>query len=114
MRFAGERMKRIRLQKPVTTRTGSGQETIDWQDADNDPNPFALVRDDRGDENYQADKKTAFERKFFQVHMRDDVDVTWTVLDDESGKRFDITRIFPIGARKLDIQASYTQGQYDD
>lgn len=114
MRFAGERMKRVRLQKPVEDKKPSGQVVISWEDADNDPNPFANVRDDRGDESFQADKKTAAISRFFQFHWREDVDETWTILDEEDGRRYDIERIFPIGRRKLDIKATWTQGQYNE
>lgn len=113
MRFAGERMKQIRLQRPVTDRQDSGQNVITWQDAEDDPTPWAHVRDDRGDERYQADKKSVIAVRFFQIHMRDDIDETWTILDEEENRRYDIESIFPIGRRKLDIKASYTQGQYD-
>ena len=105
-------MRRIRLQKPVTTRQGSGQPVITWQDADADPNPYAHVRNDRGDERYMADKKSAMVSRFFQVHMRNDVDETWTILDEEENRRYDIEQIFPIGRRKLDIKATWTQGQF--
>lgn len=114
MRFAGEQMRRIRLQKPATTRTGSGQRVIAWEDADEDPNPFAMVRDQRGAENYQSDKKTATLTKIFQLYKRDDLNEEWTILDEESGRRFDVARIHPMGNRKLDIEATWTQGQYND
>ena len=112
MRFAGERMKRIRLQKPVFSRSGSGSVISSYADADTDPNPYAHVRDDRGDERYMANKKSAMVSRFFQVHMRNDVDETWTILDEEENRRYDIEQIFPIGRRKLDIKATWTQGQF--
>lgn len=113
MRFAGERMKRIRLQKPVATRDDSGQPVVTWTDADSDPNPWANVRDKRGSEGFQADTLTAATIRIFQIHARDDVDETWTVYDEDAGRRYDITAIFPIGARKLDIETRWTQGQYE-
>lgn len=113
MRFAGERMKRIRLQKPVSTRDDTGQYTVTWQDAENDPRPWAKERDNRGKEMFQSDKKTASINRIFQIYGRDDIDETWTVYDDSTGRRYDITAIFPIGARKLDIETTWTQGQYE-
>ena len=106
-------MQKIRLQPPVVTRTDSGQPILKWKDADQDPNPYAHVRDNRGSEAFQADKKTAFNHKFFQIHRRTDIDETWTIVDQDEGKRYDIVRIHHIGNRKLDIEAVWTQGQYD-
>lgn len=113
MRFAGERMKRIWLQKPSNTRDEqTGQQIEGFTDADNDPNPWANVRDKRGAELFKSDKTTAELHRVFQVHARNDVNETWTILDDD--RRFDITAIHPIGARKLDIEATWTQGKYDE
>lgn len=113
MRFAGERMKRIRLQKPVTTRGDSGQSIVTWKDALSNPNPWANVRDKRGTEGFQSDKKTAGVIRIFQVHWRTDIDETWTVYDEYDDRRYDITAIFPIGKRKLDLETTWTQGQYE-
>lgn len=114
MRFAGERMKRIRLQKPATTRDAVGQPVTTWADAASDPRPWAKERDKRGDEGFESDRKTAGITRIFQIHARDDIDETWTVYDEAAGRRYDITAIFPIGARKLDIETTWTQGQYEE
>lgn len=110
MRFSGEQMQKIQLQQPVMTRSASGQPALTWKDADSDAYPYAHVRDNRGSEAFQADKKTAFNHRFFQIHRRTDLDETWTIVDE--GKRYDIIRIHHIGNRKLDIEAVWTQGQY--
>lgn len=115
MRFAGEQMKRIRIQKPVSTRdTKTGQMVSTYADVDNDPNPWAKYRDQRGSELFQSDKKTAQKTRIFQVHMRNDVDETCTILEEDSSRRYDIENIHPIGARKLDLEATWTQGKYDE
>ena len=115
MRFAGERMKRIRIQKQVSDRDPkTGQSVNTWQDVDNDPNPWANVRDQRGNEIFQSDKKTAEKTRIFQVYMRSDVDETCTILEEDSGRRYDIENIHPIGARKLDLEATWTQGKYNE
>lgn len=113
MRFSGERMKRIRIQKPVKVRGNTGQVVNHFTDLDNDPNPWAHVRDDRGSETFQDEKKTATVVRFFQVHWRTDLNEKCTVVDEEDSRRYDIEQIFPIGKRKLDIKATWTDGQYD-
>lgn len=114
MRFAGEWMQKIRLQKPVRSRDpNTGQITTEYADADADPNPYASVRDNRGSEAYQADQKVAINSKYFQIHVRDDINETWTIVDEDESRRYDIIRIHKIGNRKLDIEANWTDGQYD-
>ena len=115
MRFAGEKMQRIRLQKPVGDKDPeTGQVVESWADVDSDPNPWAKVRDQRGSELFQSDKKTARAVKIFQIHMRDDFDEEHTIVDELSGRRYDIQRIHRIGNRKLDVEAEWTQGKYDE
>lgn len=112
MRFAGERMKKITLKKPVTQRDSVGQVVTTYVDADNDPNLWADVRDSRGNEGYDSDKKTATLQRVFQIHWREDINEQWIIVED--GRQFDIRAIHPIGRRKLDIESEWTQGKYDE
>jgi len=114
MRFAGENMRKVVLKRPVLTKDDTGQRIKTYEDAADDPNPWASVRDQRGAEGYQSDKKTASAVKIFQIYARSDIDESWIIVDQEEGRWYDIQRIHRIGRRKLDIEAEWTQGKYNE
>lgn len=112
MRFGGEKMRKITIQQPAESRTASGQVQTTWEDIPNDPNPWSHIRDKRGRESFEAEKKTVDMLRVFQIYRRTDVNEQCTIVDQ--GKRFDIRAIYEVSGAKMDIEAEWTEGQYEN
>lgn len=111
----GRMDRRITIQSPSSTRTDSGQMVDSWVNTFSfgDGNIWAMKHSQSRKEGYEAEKKTAQRNEVFVIRYFSEVNERCTILYD--GRRYDITGIEEIGRQEgLRIEATYTEGQYED
>ncbi len=86
---AGRLDRRVTLQSPSTSRDSFGEALTSWQDAGI---VWARRFDMRASERFTHQQTEPSVETIFTIRYRDDVRVTWRVLDDE-GRIYDIEGI---------------------
>ena len=105
----GKMDRRINVQKKIRTRLPSGQIIEGYQP---DVQCWAMVHSARGNEVYQADKKSAWRRRSFVTRYHPQITELHTIVYE--AVRWDIESIEEIGRRTgLSITATWTDGQYN-
>lgn len=105
----GKMDRRIDVQKKVRTRLPNGQIVEGYKP---DVQCWAMVHSARGNEVYQADKKSAWRRRSFVTRYHPQITEMHTFVYE--GVRWDIESIEEIGRRNgLSITATWTDGQYN-
>ncbi|GAB3324327.1 hypothetical protein GCM10027299_21520 [Larkinella ripae] len=86
--------RKVIPQKPIESRSGSGQEVVDYQDQ---PFIWANRKDELAgvSEDSPANRVTAISMVTFTIRYRADITVKWRLKSD--GDTFDIQHIAPIG-----------------